>query len=210
LFYEPEVLSIRSAPRVYIVQPASASEVTDRERKELMVNNLANQHDFDHKIIFNVINSETGNTWNCDLVGKAGELGCLQIIPKYHKDVDPLDFEASVKYFISEYKAGRGSAWTGCSCTKSARLSVPNLPSGDAKDLPINSNLQEGKIAILNYNGTIHAVAYEIRSGGILAVLEGNFKPCVIKNRLIPWEEVSKHIVGFYAPEGTKGALIRN
>lgn len=83
---------------------------------------------------------------------------------------------------------------------KSARLTVPNLPQGDAKDLVPNATLQTGKIAILNYNGTIHAVAYKTTPEGILAVKEGNMEPCKIADRLISWEEVADHLVGFYEP----------
>lgn len=57
-----------------------------------------------------------------------------------------------------------------------------------------------GKIAILDYDGTRHLIAYKLVPTGLLALSEGNFKPCTIQDRLILWKEVQEHIVGFYAP----------
>lgn len=155
--------------------------------------------DFSRETLFNVIEAETGGTWDCSLVGKDGELGCLQIRPKIH-NIDPLDFEASVRYFISEYKAGREWQWTSCSCTKSARLTVKNLPKGNAIDFRPNTVMSEGTIAILEYGGIRHLVAYTVTPTGLVARLEGNFKPCRLKDRLIRWDEMNEHILGFYAP----------
>lgn len=160
---------------------------------------IAKEEDFDPQIVINNINTETGGTWDCSIVGTSGELGCLQIIPKYHK-VDPLNFDAAVRYFISEYKAGRGWQWTGCSCIQSARLTVKDTPVGNASDLVPNSTMQEGKLALLRYGDQYHVVAYKIAPEGLYAVKEGNFKPCAIKDRLIPWSEVSVHLVGFLDP----------
>lgn len=96
---------------------------------------------------------------------------------------------------------GRESEWVVCSCVKSARLTVSNLPRQNAEDFEPNTNLEHGKIAILDYNGIRHITAYKIAQEGILAVKEGNFKPCVLEDRLIPWEELNDHLVGFYTPE---------
>jgi hypothetical protein len=156
--------------------------------------------DFDAQIVRNVIDVETGRTWDCTLKGKDGEIGCLQIIPKYHPEVDPTDFEASVRYFISEYQAGRGWQWTSCSCVQSARLTVPNLPRGSADTYKPNTTMDMGKIAILDYNGTKHVTAYKVVPTGILTLSEGNYEPCLIQDRLIPWEEVNDHLIGFYRP----------
>ena len=170
------------------------------ESQEEIVDRVSREMDFDQQIVKNVIDAETGGTWDCSLKGKDGEVGCLQIIPKFHPEVDPTDFEASVRYFISEHQAGRGWQWTGCSCVQSARLTVPNLPKGDAGSFKPNTTMDRGKIAILDYDGVRHVTAYKVTPTGLLALLEGNFEPCVIEDRLILWEEVNKHLVGFYAP----------
>ena len=168
--------------------------------KEDIVYAIAQEEDFDPQIVINVINSETGSTWNCDLVGTSGELGCLQIIPKYHPHVDPLNFEESVRYFISEYRAGRGFLWTSCSCVKTAKLLVPEL-KGDAKDLEINATMQTGKVAILRYDDVYHAIPYKVTPEGLVAPLNGNSKPCLMEyNRLFAWEEINDHLVGFHTP----------
>lgn len=155
--------------------------------------------DFDQQIVINVINAETGGTWDCTLKGRDGELGCLQIIPKYHPNVDPMDFEASVRYFITAYKAGNGYWWTSCSCSKSASLTA-KVPILNAEDYPINSTLQEGKLAVLRYGSQYHVVSYKITPTGLLARLEGNWKPCLLKDRLITWEELDRNLIGFYSP----------
>ena len=198
------ILSVSLLSAIFLFTPTTTEVAhvaeAHSDEKVAIVERISREMDFDPQIVKNVIDTETGRTWDCNLVGSVGELGCYQIIPEYH-DVDPLDFEASTRYFITMYKAGYGYLWTGCSCMSTARLKVKNLPRGDASDLVPNATLQTGKIAILDYGGEIHAVAYEIVPTGIFSPLEGNFEPCVIKSRLITWDELEKHVVGFYSPD---------
>ena len=104
---------------------------------------------FDPQIVKNLIDSETGGTWDCTLVGKVGELGCFQIRPELHPEVDPLNFEEATRYFIGEYKAGREAAWVPCSCVQTVRLKIPNLPQGHAKYFTPDQTLESGKVLIL-------------------------------------------------------------
>lgn len=94
---------------------------------------------------------------------------------------------------------------TACSCVKSARVIVPNLPRGDAGNFIPNTDMQKGQLAILDYNGVKHITAYKITPNGLQTVHEGNYKPCEITSRIISWEEVNEHIVGFYAIPATSG-----
>jgi len=55
-----------------------------------------------------------------------------------------------------------------CYCVSYARMFVKDLPRQDAKDFVANSNLQEGEIVILDYNGTRHVAVYEIKPEGLL------------------------------------------
>ena len=84
-----------------------------------------------------------------------------------------------------------------CYCVSYARMFVKDLPRQDAKDFVPNSNLQEGEIVILSYGTTRHVAVYEITLEGLL-VDEANFVPCKSGKRLIKWEELDKHLVGFY------------
>lgn len=180
----------------------TAEAHTQEESLQDLAWRVAEEEGFDPQIVFNVIDSETGKTWGCSLVGTSGELGCLQIIPKYHPNVNPLNFEASVRYFIQEYKAGRGWQWVGCSCVKTTKLLVPEL-SGDARDLKPNATMKEGEVAIFYYESTdtYHVFPYKVVPEGLLAPLNGNSKPCLIEHdRLFTWEEVDKNLVGFWSP----------
>lgn len=82
------------------------------ETKEQVVQRVARETGFSANIIKTVIQRESN--WDCTAVGKAGEIGCLQIMPWFHPNVDPMNFEDSVRYFISESKAGRCWQWTTC------------------------------------------------------------------------------------------------
>ena len=84
-----------------------------------------------------------------------------------------------------------------CYCVSYARLFVKDLPRQDAKDFIPNTGLQDGEIVILDYNGIRHVAVYEITLEGLL-VDEANFVPCKSGKRLIKWEELDKHLVGFY------------
>lgn len=170
------------------------------ETKEEVVNRVSRETDFDPQIVRNVLDTETGRTWDCDLVGSSGELGCYQIIPSFHPNVDPLNFEEATRYFISEYKAGREWQWVGCSCVKAARLSVANLPRQNADAFQPNSTKGEGKLAILEYSGKRHVVAYRVAVGGIFAPKEGNKTPCLIKERFITDQELRENLIGFWKP----------
>lgn len=180
------------------------------ETLEDIVSRVSVELDFDEQIVRNVIDTETGRTWDCTLKGRDGELGCFQIIPEFHPDVDPLNFEESLRYFISEYKAGRETQWVGCSCVASARLTIPSLPRGPAGGMIPNTTLNDGKIAILDYNGTKHVTAYKVVPTGILTLSEGNFEPCKIISRIITWKELEEHLVGFSNPTPSSLAVETN
>lgn len=175
---------------------------TEKERLQERAYWLAVENDISSRVVFNVINAETGGTWDCSKIGKSGEIGCLQIIPKFHPNVDPTNFEESVRYFISEYKEGRDWQWTGCSCVKTLRARGIKLPpyGVDARDFLPNSNLTDGKVVILKYGKDSHvAEKIKIKNEGLL-VFEGNKEPCKMGYRLIPWKELETTLVGFYNP----------
>lgn len=208
-------LFIEATSKTWVIEPTNEAQTyvapieSTPETPEEILSRVTKETNFDPQIVRNVIDTETGGTWDCTLKGEDGEEGCFQIIKEYHPEVDPLDFEASMRYFIAEYKAGRETAWVGCSCVASARLSVPMLPRGPAGGVIPNSTMERGKIAILDYNGIRHIVAYKLTPTGLLALSEGNYEPCLIRDRLIPWEEVNKHLVGFSDPDPASLALAK-
>lgn len=158
---------------------------------------IAQKESFNPEIVVNVIEAETGGTWDCTKVGDAGELGCLQIIPKFHPDVDPLDFDASVRYFISEYKAGRGWQWTSANCYAYVSLFV-KIPKM-ALIMP-NSPPKKGSVAVFDYKGVKHiAVVTELREKGFM-IKEANYEPAKIGTRFVPWNSPS--LIGFWSSGG--------
>lgn len=118
-------------------------------------------------------------------------------MPDKWDKVDPMNFDASVQFFIDSYRAGHEEWWTSCSCSASASLTA-HTPILDAKDYIPNTTMQEGKLAILRYGDTYHVVSYKVMPMGLLARLEGNYKPCLLKDRNISWKELNDHLVGFY------------
>jgi len=161
---------------------------------------IAVNSDFSWTTLSNVIDAETGGTWDCSKVGKAGELGCLQIIPKFHPTVDPLNFDEAVKYFISEYKAGRGWQWTSLSCVKYVRAMGVTIPTGmDADMFHPNSRPTAGSVAIFKYKNSSH-VGYVSRftANGFI-MRESNFE----SEGKISTREVSfsdPFLLGFWNP----------
>lgn len=85
-----------------------------------------------------------------------------------------------------------------CSCVKSARLVFSTLPRGDARDFKPNTTMDKGDIAILDYNGVRHLTVYKPSPMGLITRSEGNYRRCEIVSRVIPWEEVNEHLIGFY------------
>lgn len=164
---------------------------------------IAVEMEFPFTIVKSTIDAETGGTWDCSKIGKAGELGCLQIIPEYH-DVDPLDFEASVRYFITEYKKGHEYYWTSCSCISTAKaLGVKIPPKTSASDIITNSSPKIGGLLVLKYGKIAHVAVIkeihrELGEESYYLVREGNFKPCELSERKILMND--SKIKGFYFP----------
>jgi len=98
-----------------------------------------------------------------------------------------------VRYFISEYQAGRGWQWTGCNCYAYATLFV-KLPA-TPKILP-NSTPLVGTVAILQYREKHYAVVEKLTEEGFW-VKEANYTPCKIERRFIKWNDPA--IQGFFA-----------
>jgi len=122
----------------------------------------------------------------------------------YQTDYTPQVKERTVKELVIEEPAPievelppREEYNIKCYCVSYVRTFIKDLPRQDAKDFVPNSNLQEGQIVILNYGKTRHVAVYEITLEGLL-VDEANFVPCKSGKRLIKWEELDKHLVGFY------------
>ena len=172
-----------------------------KETIEEKITRIAEEENFDPQIIINNINTETGGTWDCSVPGRDGELGCYQVIPSHHPEVDPMDFEAATRFFIKSYKEGNEWWWTGCSCVSTVRLKVPSFPHLDAKwfvNFP-KTTPAAGTVAIFMYPTTFH-VAYvlSVENDGYW-VFEGNWEPCKIAKRFIPWDN-DPHLVGFWSP----------
>lgn len=176
---------------------AEASALSDRELKESIIRTVSRETDFDAQIVFNVIDSETGGTWDCTLKGKAGELGCLQIITKYH-NVDPLNFESAVRYFVENYNHNK-EWWTSCSCVKTARVLGLAVPANtNAEDLIPNSTPYVGGGVLINSRGIRHlSVIQAITEDGFF-IKEGNYEACKIGERFLNFNDNS--IIGFYNP----------
>ena len=122
----------------------------------------------------------------------------------YQTDYTPQVKERTVKELVIDEPAPievvlppREEYNIDCYCVSYARMFVKDLPRQDAKDFVPNSYLQEGEIVILSYGTTRHVAVYEITLEGLL-VDEANFVPCKSGKRLIKWEELDKHLVGFY------------
>lgn len=184
------------------VTPVNAQEIpipvvvlSDRDK----VSRIADELGFDREIVFAVIDSETGGTWDCTLIGKAGEEGCFQIIRKYHPDVEPLDIEDSTRYFIEQYRLGNEWMWTSCSCMSTARVLGAKLPKGDAKDLKPNSDYPTvGGVVVFKYG---HVAYIEKVTAEGIYVREGNFDKCRITRRIVKWNDTE--VSGYYYQEPT-------
>jgi hypothetical protein len=153
---------------------------------------IAEEQDFSTTTLFAVIEAESN--WDCSQIGAAGERGCLQIIPKLHPSVDPMNFEASVHYFISEYQAGRSWEWTECNCWTFVHTKRPDLPL--MKEIKPNSSRKVGSVAIFDYDG-IHHIAYvtEVHDDYFI-VSEANYKPCTVAKRIVRYDD--KSFLGFW------------
>lgn len=185
---------IETPSKIHLEPVHTAQAYYREETKQEIVDRVARETDFDAQIIRNVIDSETGRTWDCTLKGKDGEIGCLQIIQKFHPNVDPTDFEASVRYFVSEYQAGMGYAWVGCNCYSYATLYGTKLPP--ARDIRPNSSPLPGTIVIMQYAEKHYAIIEKLTEEGMW-VKEANYEPCKIAPRFIKWNDPA--IVGFYS-----------
>lgn len=181
---------------------AEAKEVT-RETLQQQAIRIAEEFQISTTTFTNLLQSESG--FDPDNYNKeTGDRGIAQINERWHKEVSDecaYDPDCALAWSAQRIKDGYISEWVVCSCVATARLKVPNLPRGDAKTLIPNSSMQNAEIIILEYSGVRHlAVIEKIRNDGIL-VFEGNFKPCTINNRLIPWSEVEKNLIGFWKYE---------
>lgn len=148
---------------------------------------------FDSEIVINTLDAETGGTWDCTRIGLAGEKGCFQLMPDKWKDVDPMDFEASLRYFISKYKAGYGWWWTSANCYAYMTLFV-KLPRM-AQILP-NTPPSVGVVAIFQYSEKHIALVTSLEEKGFW-VKEANFEPAKIGKRFIQWND--PRLVGFWS-----------
>ena len=179
---------VLSAP---IPEPVALTQPTLQEQALA----IAEELDFSTTTLFAVINAETGGTWDCSKVGKAGEQGCLQIIPKYH-EVDPTDFNASVRYFIEQYKKGNEFYWVSCSCWAFVKTQVKDLPK--MKDIVPNANRAVGTVAVFQYKKSKHiALVTEVHDTYFI-VRESNFNPCELSKRKVYYDD--KNLLGFYSP----------
>lgn len=183
----------------YVAPPLVHAEVlVIEETLQQKADRIAKEEGFDPQIVRNVIDSETGGTWDCSLVGKAGELGCLQIIPELH-DVDPMNFEEAVRYFIDAYKAGNGWWWTGCSCIQTAKAFGVKVKGNAADLVPNVETPQKGDLVLFRYkSGVSHVAVVKSLSEGVLSVTEGNLEPCQISSRTVPVTD--QNIVGYWRP----------
>lgn len=193
-----ELFTIASV--VAIPQPVYAIEQTVEvkapETMHQIIERVSTELEFDKDIVHAVIDTETGHTWDCTLVGQAGEEGCYQIIRKYH-DVDPLNFEEATRYFINQYKEGREYLWTGCSCTSTARVLGAKLPRGNAIDLIPNIDIPVvGGVVVFDYGHV--AYVEKVTPEGIY-VREGNYEKCRITRRLLEWNRTD--VKGYYYEE---------
>ena len=191
----------------WVIEPIHTAQAysvpVHEETVREIVQRVSLEMDFDPQIVKNVIDDETGGTWDCSLVGRDGEQGCLQIIPKFH-DVDPLNFEQSVRYFISEYKEDRGHQWSVCSCIKTVKNLGVKFPVGwSAWDVVPNASPAVGGVAVYRYGTgetgfTWHvAKITELHEDGFTEK-GSNLEPCKRYTRKVRWDD--PHLVGFYHP----------
>lgn len=87
-----------------------------------------------------------------------------------------------------------------CQCVPFARNYVRELPALDAQYFPLlpskfRSVPVVGGIVVLQYEDTFHvAVITELREKGVM-VIEKNYKPCSVTERLVEWTD--PHLVTF-------------
>ncbi len=178
-----------------------ASTIPSIPELQVMAEDIAQEYGIPARTLSNLIDSES--RWDIWAPGDKGDAcGLVQInrrfFPEEHKRC--YDWEFSMRFAAQKIAEGKEWLWTPCSCVSTVRLKVPDLPKGNADTFVPNTDMQNGEVLILNYGGKIHlAEKDEIVNEGIW-VFEGNFEPCLIKIRLITWQELNKTLVGFYSP----------
>lgn len=190
---------------VFIFVPAPTIEYTaasiqrdnPEETLEQKAGRIAVEEGIDPQTLKNLVWSES--RWDPDAVGSVGEIGLVQVHPIWGiPDEQARDPEFALRWAAQKIANGESYYWTVCSCVKSVRVKVPDLPQGHAEDFEPNADMQTGDVLILEYNGTRHlAYKKKIVFDGII-VHEGNFQPCLAGERLITWQELNSNLIGFY------------
>ena len=86
-----------------------------------------------------------------------------------------------------------------CSCVKTVREFIPNLPRQDADQFISNTSPSEGVAVLFEYSNGTHHIAYlhKMTSKGFY-IKQGNKIPCEYSEEFIEWS--NPFIRGFYTP----------
>lgn len=119
----------------------------------------------------------------CPLMGTSTELTYIRIEDSIEED--KVDTEETA---VSE---------VACSCVKTARMHVENLPMGNATELEVNTMIPSvGAVVKMQYPSVGHvAVIQKITTKGMW-IIEGNYHKCQISQRFIPFDY--PYIVGYW------------
>lgn len=162
----------------------------------------------------NIIDGETGGTWDNTLVGGLGELGIVQILPSAWPHItkeQALTPDFSIQFLAQQISLGHDYYWSECSCIKYARALGVRIPTvQSASDLQPNGIASIGNLVLLHYSTEDHVAVIEgfTKDGTGLIVRESNFSPCKVGTRIIALSD--PHIAGFwdsevYALQGSNG-----
>ena len=180
-------------------ETAYAEELTLQQQAEV----IALEVGISTTTFFNLIESETGGTWNPKAYNKkTQDRGIVQINRIWHPEVsDACAFDATcaLRWAAERIKKGFQHEWTPCSCIQTARaLGVKIPPKHDAEDLMPNSPPIVGGLVLLKYGRSYHIAVIQELGEEKMKIREGNFLPCKIGYRSLSYGD--KAIRGFWTP----------
>lgn len=170
------------------------------ETLEEKADRIAIAHGVSTTTLRNLVWSES--RWNPNARGDEGNsYGLVQIhLPDNPgiTEAEATDPEFALTFAAEKLAAGEEWRWTVCSCVKSVRAVLPQLPKGDAKDFIPNSPPTVGGIVIYKYpNGKYHVAALRsfAKDGSGYYESGSNLEPCLSYERFVAWD--NPYLVGF-------------
>lgn len=142
--------------------------------------------------------------WDTQAYNKKTEArGLLQISRIWHPEVSDIcafDPECAMNWSAQRIKDGHIDEWQPCNCYSYTRSFFKDFPL--MNEIQPNSVPRAGGVAIFTYKGQRHVAYIKNVKGGILSLLEANYRPCEISPREISVDD--KSYVGAWYPESSK------